>query len=169
MIPVIETDRLRLREWSESDFDPFAAFCADAELARFVGGACARDDAWRRLAAIVGHWTLRGYGYWALEEKASGKLVGWCGLWCPEGWPEPEVGWSLLKAAHGKGYATEAARRSREHAYRSLGWTTLISFIHPQNRASVRVAERLGARLESTVILRGSEVEVFRHPARAEM
>ena len=76
--------------------------------------------AWR---CILGHWALRGYGHWAIEEKAGGRFVGYSGLWNPEGWPEPEVMWGLMADAHGRGYATEAARRAREFAYRKLGWT----------------------------------------------
>ncbi len=166
MIPVLETERLVMRGWSERDLEPFAAFWADEEAARFVGGACGREDAWRRLAGMAGHWTLRGYGLWALEDKATGAFAGWCGLWMPEGWPEPELGWSLVPALHGRGYATEAALRARRHAYDDLGWSTLISFIDPENLPSQRVAARLGARLEGSMMLRGSEAGIYRHPAR---
>lgn len=165
MIPVLETERLIMRGWSEDDFDAVAAFLADERLARFIGGASPRDDAWRRFASMAGHWVLRGHGLWALETKAERRLIGWCGLLAPEGWPEPEVGWSLFAGAHGQGYATEAALRAREHAYDTLGWTTLMSFVHPENTASIRVAERLGARLERTAMLRGAEVGLYRHPA----
>lgn len=164
MIPRIETERLILRGWTQSDLDPFAAIFAD-ETSRFVGGPCSRDDAWRRMAAFAGHWILRGYGMWALEEKATGAFVGWCGLWYPEGWPEREVGWGLAQSARGKGYATEAARRARDYAYTTLGWSTLISFIDLENLSSRKVAERLGARLEKMSLLRGAEAGVFRHPS----
>ncbi|MGO4735365.1 GNAT family N-acetyltransferase [Bosea sp. 2KB_26] len=165
MIPVLETKRLVMRGWAKGDFDRVAAFLGDEQLTRFVGGASGRDDAWRRFSSMAGHWSLLGFGLWALEAKEDGRLVGWCGLLSPEGWPEPEIGWSLFAGEHGRGYATEAALRARDYAYRDLGWTTLMSFIHPDNRPSIRVAERLGARFEKPFVIRGWEVGIYRHPA----
>ncbi len=166
--PTFRTERLILRGWREADFDPFAEFWADEESARFVGGACGRDAAWRIFATFLGHWALRGYGLWALEEKASGALAGYCGLWRPEGWPEVELGWSLLARSRGRGLATEAALRVRRHAYEDLGATTLISFVDPKNAPSVAVAERLGARLDGQFELRDAMVDIWRHPDPAE-
>ena len=165
MIPVLETDRLRLRGWTAADFDTLVDFYADEDLTRYVGGTSDRWDGWRRFTAMAGHWTLRGHGLWAVEAKADQRLVGWCGLLSPEGWPEPEIGWSLFAGEHGRGYATEAALRARDYAYRDLGWTTLMSLVHPDNRPSIRVAERLGARFEKPFVIRGTEVGIYRHPA----
>jgi RimJ/RimL family protein N-acetyltransferase len=164
-IPVLETERLRLRGWRGEDHAPFAAFCADEATARFLGGACGPNEAWWRMANQIGHWVLRGYGSWVLEERASGQWVGYSGLWNPHGWPEPEVMWGLAATAQGRGYATEAARCARDHAYRQLGWTTVISCIAPDNAASQRVAQRLGATLERSIELRGRTVGIYRHPA----
>jgi RimJ/RimL family protein N-acetyltransferase len=164
-IPVIETERLRLREWREADLPAFAAFWADEATARFVGGTANQDGAWRIMAMYLGHWLLRGFGLWALEDKASGRWAGWCGPWNPEGWPEPEIGWALATAFHGRGYATEAARRARDFAYQQLGWPTAVSYIAAENAASQRVAARLGATLEGPGELRGKPVGVYRHPA----
>ena len=164
-VPVLETERLHLRGWREEDLSVFAEFWADENTARFVGGTCTRDGAWRRMAMYVGHWVLRGYGMWAIEEKASGCLAGYCGPWNPEGWREPEIGWGLVKAFHGRGYATEAARRARDFAYLELGWPTAVSYIAAENVASQRVAARLGATFEGTGDLRGHPVGVYRHPA----
>src|SRR5262245_13136584 len=164
-VPMLETERLRLRGWREEDLPAFAAFWADEETARFVGGHCTREEAWRRMAMYVGHWALRGYGLWALEDKTSRRWAGWCGPWNPEGWPEKEIGWALAKAFHGRGYATEAALRARDFAYRELGWPTAVSYIAAENVASQRVAGRLGAGFERTADLRGKPVGVYRHPA----
>jgi len=166
MIPHLVTERLHLRAWKDTDFEPFAALYADEAGARYIGGACERDEAWRRLAATIGHWTLRGYGLWALEAKRDSAFVGWAGLWNPEGWPEPEIGWTLVAAARGQGLATEAAQRARAFAYDDLGWTTAISLISLPNQASVAVAERLGARMERTMMFRETETGIFRHPDR---
>lgn len=165
MIPVLETERLRLRGWTAADFDVLAQFFGNEELTRYVGGASNREDSWRRLSSMAGHWSLRGHGLWAVEAKDDSRLVGWCGLLSPEGWPEPEIGWSLFAGEHGRGYATEAALRARDYAYRDLGWTTLMSLVHPDNRPSIRVAERLGARFEKSFVIRGTEVGIYRHPA----
>jgi RimJ/RimL family protein N-acetyltransferase len=164
-VPVLETERLRLREWREADHVPLAAFYADAAVARFLSVPRDRADVWRFLAVRAGHWSLRGYGPWALEEKASGRWVGHCGLWSPHGWPEPELMWSLAPAARGRGYATEAARRARDFAYQALGWTTLVSCIVPENVASQGVAQRLGATLERTIELMGHQTGLYRHPS----
>lgn len=160
----LETERLHLRQWRDEDIGPFANFCASEATARFVGGACGRDDAWRRMAMFLGHWSLRGYGNWVIEEKAGGAFAGYCGLWNPLGWPEPEVMWALCAEFQGRGYATEAARAARDLAYRELGWTTAVSYIAPQNLPSQRVAARLGASLERSIELRGSAAGVYRHP-----
>ena len=164
MHPVLETARLRLRPWREEDFDPFAAFCADAESRRYLGGVSARADAWRSMAVIVGHWTLRGYGIWVIEDKATGTFAGYSGLWNPEGWPGQEVTWSVCTAFRRRGYAVEAAQRARDFAYDELKWPTAVSVIHPDNTASRRVAARLGAAIEKRTELRGSPVDVYRHP-----
>jgi RimJ/RimL family protein N-acetyltransferase len=164
-VPVLETERLRLRGWREEDLPAFAEFWGHEETARFVGGASNREGAWRIMAMYLGHWVLRGYGLWALEDKASGQWAGWCGPWNPEGWPEKEIGWALAKVFHGRGYATEAARCARDFAYRQLGWPTAVSYIAAENTASQRVAARLGATFESAAELQGKPVGVYRHPA----
>ena len=165
MIPRLETERLILREGREADLDPMAAFYADEELSKPVGGPLNRDDVWGRMAFNRGHWVLRGFGNWALEEKATGDYVGWCGLWFPEGFPEREVGWGLMRGKHGRGYATEAATRARTYAYETLGWQTAISLIAQDNSRSIRVAERLGATLERVTQYHGMDFAVYRHPS----
>jgi RimJ/RimL family protein N-acetyltransferase len=164
MYPVLETERLRLRPWREGDLDAFAAFCADEESRRFLGGAITRADAWRSMAVITGHWTLRGYGIWVIEDKATGQFAGYSGLWNPEGWPGPEVTWSVCAAFRCRGYAAEAALRARAYAYHELKWPTAISVIHPDNVPSRRVADRVGATLEERVEFRGSPADIYRHP-----
>ncbi len=161
----LESERLRFRQWSSDDFDVYADYYSEAATSQFVGGPCDRNLAWRRFACEVGHWTLRGHGFYFVEEKESGAFVGSAGLWFPEGWPELELGYWLHPDAQGRGYATEAARRIRDHAYQDLGLTTLISTIDPKNAASKKVAERLGALREATIELaQFGPHEVFRHP-----
>jgi RimJ/RimL family protein N-acetyltransferase len=146
-IPVIETDRLILREWQEADFDAYAAMVRDPEVMRYLGGPQSREEAWRGLAMMLGHWMLRDFGLWAVIAKEDGRLVGRVGLQYPAGWPGAELTWMLGRAQWGCGYATEAAAAaarfaralpSRRHAP--------IALIHPENMASKAVAERLSFR-----------------------
>ena len=168
-IPVLETARLRLRAWGNEDLDGFARFCADEATARFVGGVSDRAGAWRRMAAQAGHWQLRGYGSWVIEEKSDGGFIGYCGLWNPEGWPDREIMWGLLADRHGRGYATEAARCARDFAYGRLGWNTAISCIDAGNRASLRVAEKLGAKFERTAEVGPYRFGIYRHPSPTKL
>ena len=167
--PTILTERLRLRSWREDDFEPFAAYFGDPVLARFVGGPDNADAAWRRLASYIGHWVLHGFGYWAVEERRTRRFVGAAGLWRSSGWPDLELGYWLVPEMHGHGYATEAAGRAMSYAFRNIGVGRLVSYIHPDNGASQRVAKRLGARYESTIeLLDFGPHDVYRYPKPPE-
>jgi RimJ/RimL family protein N-acetyltransferase len=145
VIPQLQTPRLLLRGWTQDDFEAYARFMADPDVTRYmVGDPVTRDVAWRSLATVVGHWVLRGYGMWAVERKSDGVLIGRVGLWNPEGWPGLEVGWALGKEFWGQGYATEAARASMDFAFLTQDTAKVLSVIDSRNRASQRVAERLG-------------------------
>jgi len=143
-IPQIETPRLVMRGWREEDLDSYAAMVADAEVTRFVGGVMTRGDAWRGMAAMLGHWALRGYGTWAVERKSDGELVGRIGLLYPEGWPGLEVIWTLARPFWGFGYASEAAAASARFGFEHTSEARLISLIHAENHASAAVAHRIG-------------------------
>src|SRR5438270_11120929 len=92
---ILETERLRLRPFRESDWDAYAAMCADAEVMRHLGtgATLSRDETWRAIASMLGHWTLRGYGMWAIESRETGELVGRTGFLDPPGWPGFELRW----------------------------------------------------------------------------
>jgi RimJ/RimL family protein N-acetyltransferase len=162
MIERMETDRLCLRLFEESDLDAYAEMCADAEVMKYLGGVTmSRAEAWRNMATVLGHWHLRGFGLWAVEEKASGEMAGRVGCWRPEGWPGLEIAWTLRRAFWGRGYATESARAALSVAFGELRQTRVISMIHPENQPSIRVARRLRMRLEGRTLLLGHEVEVY--------
>lgn len=143
-IPTLETERLRLVAPEERHLEAEIPFW-ESERSRFVGGPVPGYRVWRLLATQLGHWALRGYGSWVVEEKASGRPLGMVGLWHPGEWPEPELAYHLYEGSEGKGYASEAGRAVIGHAYGTLGWRTLISLIDPENAPSQAVARRLGA------------------------
>jgi RimJ/RimL family protein N-acetyltransferase len=163
--PIINTDRLTLRPLNPGDFGPLADFYA-SDRSRFVGGPMTAEQTWRALASEIGHWSLRGYGRWAVDVSKSSSFAGIVGLWNPHGWPEPELGWDLMNGYEGYGYATEAALAAREYAYKTLGWTTLISLIRNDNEGSVGVANRLDTKYEGQFTHeRHGDMQVWRHPS----
>jgi RimJ/RimL family protein N-acetyltransferase len=162
-VPEVETERLLMRGWRDSDIDAWAEVVADDELMRSLGleGSRSLGDAWRDMAALAGHWALKGYGHWALELRATGELVGRTGLYHPPDWPGLEVGWTVARPHWGKGYAGEAARASMDWARAELGADHLISLIADDNRRSQRVAEKLGMSLEGRAQVRGFDLRVY--------
>lgn len=151
-----------MRGWRETDLDSYADMVADAEVTRFVGGVMTRADAWRGMAAMLGHWTLRGYGTWAVERKPDGELVGRIGLLNPEGWPGLEVIWTLARPFWGFGYATEAAVASMRFGFAHSSESRLISLIHADNHASAAVAQRIGETKcgQTTITVSGKNFDV---------
>ncbi len=143
----LETGRLLLRPPCAEDFEPWAAFSADEQAARYIGGVQVRPVAWRNFLTMVGAWQIQGFGFFSVIEKASGQWIGRLGPWRPEGWPGTEVGWSLVREVWGRGYATEGATAAMDWAVTTLGWSELIHTIDPANEPSKAVARRLGSRL----------------------
>jgi RimJ/RimL family protein N-acetyltransferase len=163
-IPELRTERLLLRGFREDDLDDWAEFCADPEVMRWIGHehGIDRGQAWRDIALQLGHWELRGYGMFAVEELGSGSLVGRVGPWEPEGWPELEVGWAIGRPWWGRGYAPEAARASALWAFEQRGVDSVISLIAEANDKSQRVAEKLGSYPDGWGTVHGNPVRVFR-------
>ena len=143
----LDTPRLLLRPVRGEDFEAWAAFCADPETMKHLGGVQPRAIAWRSFLSTVGAWHVQGFSFFSVFERTSGQWVGRVGPWQPEGWPGTEVGYSLARSAWGKGYATEAAAACIDWAVETLGWTDIIQTIDPANTGSQAVAQRLGARL----------------------
>jgi RimJ/RimL family protein N-acetyltransferase len=171
--PVLETERLILRAPQASDFEVFAPFVM-SDRAGYIGGGADKDigHAWRVLAILSGHWHLRGFGTFVAEEKATGLPIGSMGPWFPGDWPEQELGWTIwTQAAEGQGYAFEAVKTIRRHAYADLGWRTAVSYIDPTNTRSQALAQRLGCRLDAdaTPPQRDNPIEVWRHPAPGDI
>ncbi|MDR2011475.1 MAG: GNAT family N-acetyltransferase [Rhodanobacter sp.] len=162
-IPRIETERLRLTALGERHFEDYASMLADASSTRFVGDGHPLDrmNAWRSMAMLLGHWSLRGYGIWAVELKDTGEFVGRVGLHNPEGWPDLELGWMLMPNQRHKGYATEACRAALDFAFNHLKAPRVVSLIDAENSESERIACRIGGRQATTIDFLGHATLVY--------
>jgi RimJ/RimL family protein N-acetyltransferase len=164
-IPNLWTERLELRGPKSDDFPVYRDFFADAEASRFYGGPMEADRAWRVLATDLGHWALRGYGRWSVIERATGSMIGGCGLWWPAGYPRSELTWWITPSARRHGYALEASRAVVAFGYDTLGWDLVETHIDDENVAARKLVEKLGG----TQILRekfpgGLERDIFALP-----
>lgn len=163
-IPVLETPRLRLRAPLLEDFAEYADI-ATGPRGRFLWTAT-RADAWLDYSQMVAGWTLRGHGLWSVEDRQTGDLTGFVLLGFDQEDHEPELGYIFSGAAEGRNLAFEAASRARAFAFDDLRWTTLVSYIDPENTRSIRLAERLGAKRDGRIAdADGGTTLVFRHPA----
>ena len=149
----LETERLLIRLWHESDFEQLATFFSEEENAKYVGGIKTREESWELMAAYIGHWQMKGYSYMAVVEKATRKIAGCIGLWNSDPWPEPELGYWFLKEMQGKGYAYEAGMRMKKFAFETKKFETLVSYIAAENIPSIKLAEKLGAVYEKDIQL----------------
>jgi RimJ/RimL family protein N-acetyltransferase len=164
-IPTLTTDRLRLRAFRASDLNAYAEMQANSEVMRHLvtGRTSTPAEVWRTMATSLGAWALRGYGMWACEKIDGAVFIGSVGIFQPLDWPEPEVAYSLDRPFWRQGFATEAATAARDWLFGHFPLPRAASFIRPDNRASKRVAERLGAVCEGTCELRGSIYEHWVH------
>jgi ribosomal-protein-alanine N-acetyltransferase len=145
-IPTLQTERLTLRAYRPDEFDFYASMVGTEEGMRYIDAPLDKPAAFRSFCAMFGHWHVRGHGMWLIEERATNRLVGHAGLPHWFGSAGMEVGYALHPAAWGEGFATEACRAVLGHAHHTMGARDVLSVIHPENVASMRVAERLGAR-----------------------
>lgn len=164
-IPTLKTERLELRGPTGEDYSVYRDFFADGDASHFYGGPMEADRAWRVLATDLGHWALRGYGRWSVVERATGQMVGGCGLWWPVGYPRSELTWWIAPFARRHGYALEASRAAVAFGYDTLGWELVETHMNDENVAARKLVEKLGG----TRILRekfpdGLERDVFALP-----
>jgi RimJ/RimL family protein N-acetyltransferase len=169
--PVIETERLKLRQWREADIVPNTAMLADPVSGRFItaDGKPITDAfvGWRNAAIMAGHWLLHGVGMFVVEEKSTGKFAGRVGPWSPPGWPGFEIGWGIASEFRGKGYALEAARASIDWAFATFEIDQVVHCIDRENTASQSVARRLGAGIEREIDLFGKVADLWVTPRDA--
>jgi ribosomal-protein-alanine N-acetyltransferase len=165
----VETERLLLRQWRESDLDAFAEMMADPAVTRYLTGSgpLDRHHSWRALATYIGHLQLRGFTHWAIELRATGEFIGRAGPWRPDGWPALEIGWAIAPKHQGHGYATEAGRAAQRVAWEALRPGRLVSLVRPANEPSIAVARHLGGELTETIEFLGGPTLVFDYPTPA--
>ncbi|MFO6464723.1 GNAT family N-acetyltransferase [Jannaschia sp. KMU-145] len=164
-IPTLVTERLTLRAPRAADMDAYAAFRASDQM-RHLGGPASRAAAWEHLSGVAGQWLLRGYGRWIVTMTGDDAPLGVVGIYHPEDWPEPEIGWSVTAAAEGRGIAREAALATRGYAYRVLGWPTIASFIAAGNTRSEALAQRLDCTPDGVFPhAEYGDMTIWRHPA----
>lgn len=152
--PTVETERLRLRAHTRADYETCVPMWNDPIVTRFIGGRpFTREEVWQRLLRYAGSWVLLGHGFWAIEDKASGKMIGEIGVMNarremnpPFGEDEPEFGWALLPDAHGKGYAAEALQAALDWEAANLGSPCVVAMIDPDNAPSIKLAHKFGFR-----------------------
>jgi ribosomal-protein-alanine N-acetyltransferase len=163
---IIQTARLVLRELTDADHAALYEMYQDPRMNRFLGGPPPpRDEYWRKVRETwPAYYARHGFGLWATVRWDDGRLLGRCGLLSQEvdGERHVEVAYALAPEFRGRGYAIEAARASRDHAFRTLDAPHVISLIVPENAASIAVAERNGMTLWKMADFRGFHVRVYR-------
>jgi RimJ/RimL family protein N-acetyltransferase len=168
--PRLRTARLTLRAHEAGDLDAVAAMWGDPDVVRHITGTpSSREECWMRILRYAGLWPIKGYGYWAMEEKATGRFVGDVGLadfareLVPQLYAAPEAGWVVAPDAQGKGYATEAMRAVLAWADAHLGTATMC-MLDEANAASMRVAEKCGYRELARAAYKGAPTLLCRRP-----
>jgi RimJ/RimL family protein N-acetyltransferase len=167
--PLLETERLFLRAFRTSDLDSLVELWRDEGVVRFIGGQkLSREDTWRRSLAACGQWLYTGWGYWIVELKDDGSIIGQAGFadfkrdMEPSIEGEPELGYVFSPSVHGKGIAHEACAAALEWADANLSATSYPAIISPENAPSIRLAERLGFVRAADAIYRGERIALFR-------
>jgi RimJ/RimL family protein N-acetyltransferase len=167
-VPTLETDRLILRGHRIEDFDDSRAMWADEGVCRFIGGHPATaEDVWSRLLRYAGHWTMLGFGYWLIEEKATGRFAGEIGFADmnraidPPFNGAPEIGWALAPWAQGQGFASEAVAAVLAWGDTQFGGARTVCLISPENTPSVRVAAKAGYREYARTTYKGAPTVLY--------
>jgi RimJ/RimL family protein N-acetyltransferase len=174
MIPTVKTDRLILRGHTVADYPDCAALWADPDVVKYLGTQPSTgEQAWARVLRYVGHWTLLGYGFWVITERATGRFAGEIGMADFKREIDPplgdhETGWALAPWAHGRGFATEALRAVLAWADAKFPGTPTMCMIDPPNTASLRVAQKCGYVEQRRATYQGEDIVVLRRQSPAQ-
>ena len=171
-VPVVETERLRLRAWRKEDFRPYHDILKHPDVHRHFGPEpMSAEECWRRVMASSGCWQLNGFGTWAVTRKSDGKLIGNAGIFTawrdldPEFGEEPEMGWIFSADTHGQGMASEACQAVIGWTEANLAPTPLWAIIAPANEPSLRLAAKLGFERVHETPYHKEPTVVLRRPA----
>ena len=144
----IKTERLILRQWQESDLEPFAALNADPKVREFYPGLMSREESDQMVERCRKNIARRGWGFWAVTLAETDVFIGMIGLeevdFKAPFVPAVEIGWRLAFEHWGQGYAVEGAKAALNYAFETLGLDEIVSFTAVENRRSRRVMEKLG-------------------------
>ena len=163
VMAIVETPRLVLRPPIGSDIEPMMVIHQDPDVMKYLDSHVSGDIgvAWRNVAIMIGHWSISGFGPWTIVLKESSQIIGRAGLWYPAGAANVELGWMIRRSDWGRGFATEAARAALNWAWQHVDTDHIVSLISAANRPSIRIAEKLGQRLESTRVVDGETIHTF--------
>lgn len=153
---ILETPRLTLRRLEETDFDALAAILRDPEVMYAYEHGFSREEVRQWLDRQLERYAEYGFGLWAVIEKASGELIGQCGVTMQDwdGREVPEIGYHLRRDRWRQGFAAEAASACRDYAFRTLGFPEVYSIIRENNLPSQRVALRNGMSVRGSFVKR---------------
>lgn len=172
MPPTLKTERLTLRPLELRDFPAYADFWLDPRVVQFITGApVAREQSWRRLLAMTGHWQLLGFGFFAIVESNGGRFVGEAGFQemrrelVPSIEGTLETGWGILPACQRQGYASEAMTAAMAWAQQVHPGRDFSCIISPENRPSLRLASKFDFALDTATEYQGKPVQILRRPA----
>lgn len=158
---ILETARLQLGEFTLDDVDDMYKIHCDPEVTRYTGEGelTSREEIERRITKdVLGDYRKYGYGRWAVIYKADGRLIGFAGLKYLEDMDEIDLGYRFARAYWGMGLATEAAQAVLDYGFRNLGMSRIIGMVMPENKASIRVLEKVGMRFEKLTTTQGQRV-----------
>ncbi|MEQ8604714.1 MAG: GNAT family N-acetyltransferase [Marivibrio sp.] len=174
LAPVLQTDRLLLREHRREDFPHSAAMWADPQVvARISGAPSSEEESWSRFLRYAGHWRHLGYGYWVVRRRSDGAFLGEVGFanyrrdTDPDLQGNPEAGWVLVASAHGQGYATEAVTAMLGWADATLDYPHTFAMFDPTHQASIAVAKKVGYAHEVTGRYRDRDALFMQRARRA--
>ena len=172
-VPVLETERLLLREYRLEDFSSHAAMWADPRTRVHFSAPYNEEDVWLRFLRNFGQWHLFGYGFWGVEDKASGGYIGVVGFFNARRHMDipycdaPEAGWAVAPDFHGRGVASEALKAAMAWGDTHIEAPESWCMIAPQNLISQRIAQRFGYRPAMEAKYKGEAVLTFRRPRGA--